>query len=94
MRNILLQTSYAIIFKHNQVHLQNDGKYILKYFLFYNENNYTKIMTFHIKGKLNFSVFPNFSIKVCPENANYLIQTSYYISPCLYIMKQQFSTTY
>lgn len=38
MRNILLQTSSAVIFKHNQVHLQNDGQYILKYFIFYNEN--------------------------------------------------------
>lgn len=38
MRNILLQTSHAVIFKHNEVHLQKDGKYILKYFLFYNEN--------------------------------------------------------
>lgn len=38
VRNILLQTSSAVIFKHNQVHLQNDGKYILKYFIFYNEN--------------------------------------------------------
>lgn len=38
MRNSLLKTSRVVIFKHNQVHLQNDGKYILKYFLLYHEN--------------------------------------------------------
>lgn len=38
MRNSLLKTSCVVIFKHNQVHLQNDGKYILKYFLLYHEN--------------------------------------------------------
>lgn len=48
MRNSLLKTSCVVIFKHNQVHLQNDGKYILKYFLFYNENNhYTKIKIYN-----------------------------------------------